>query len=34
MKAAGILWLESFGGFIAFVIQTCGSVPGARPSTG
>ena len=29
MKAAGILWLESVGGFVDFVIQTCGSAPGA-----
>ena len=29
MKAASILWLESFGGFVDFVIQTCGSAPAA-----
>lgn len=27
MQAGVILWLESFGGFIDFVIRTCGSVP-------
>jgi phospholipid/cholesterol/gamma-HCH transport system permease protein len=27
MKAGLVLWLESFGGFIDFVIRTCGSVP-------
>ena len=29
MNAGGVLWLESFGGFVDFVIQTCGSVPAA-----
>ena len=29
MNAGGVLWLESFGGFIDFVIRTCGSVPAA-----
>jgi phospholipid/cholesterol/gamma-HCH transport system permease protein len=27
MKAGVVLWLESFGGFVDFVIRTCGSVP-------
>src|ERR1700722_476248 len=29
MKAGVVVWLESFGGFIDFVIRTCGSVPAA-----
>jgi phospholipid/cholesterol/gamma-HCH transport system permease protein len=29
MITGGLVWLESFGAFIAFVIKTCGSVPGA-----
>ena len=29
MFADGLLWVESLGRFIAFVIRTCGSAPGA-----